>query len=564
MGELSLVLHAAALLLGLSLLVGHLSRVRHGIGLRLLGVAVLLVVTGAEIDFPDMLGAPDADAVVVLHEGGTEQNIEHVYGVGVHAGPLFKDLRTMIPGEGSSDLRRTVWLNQWLAALGLLAFPVVAWFLSGSFLLALVLGRVFVTGMLAHHLGHSELPAALFALQFWLGALAAWRLDAALVRRAAKEPVRWVEAAASTALLFLVTGLAAGTRIELAGIGVVALGFLGLRAALGDARLRVVDRWPGTLWASWRLRWGALAITIGVVAAGLLLLRATLGIEDPEALWVVTGLNPLHLGILQLPFLVSVVLPLGFAILLVLGFVHGVRRWRAFFGLPVAVLFLWGVYHRASHEAYRESFRYLCLIAPALLLFVAVGWRELADHAARRSWGRGWERPALVAMVLLMLVPPVHGRAGLFGLSRGEIQGYRNVPISMDVQREVRGLLALRDRHPDCLVVAPVTRSRGGPERGDVHRLVLFHPEWEGPRQLGGHDGLSEALRGDRGDACVLLYLGLDCNLAEGPGCDRYVEPGMPLLEEQVFPATMYNDVLEWGRTRPEVRLQVYQVRDPG
>lgn len=561
MAELSVVLHGLALALGSVLVVAHLRRSRRGLALRLLGIAVLLVVVGGEIELRDLREAPGGEDVVVLHEGGTEQNIEQVYGLGVHAGPLFKELRHLAAGEGAADLRRVVWLNRWLAAIGLLVFPVVAWFASGSFLLGLILGRVFAAGMLAHHLGLSELPAALLMVQLWLGALAAWRLDQGLTRRAAGEASGRVEMATAAALLVLVTGLAAGTRLEVAGLGVVALAAAALRGILGDARLRRVDRWPAALWEALRLRWGALGLVIGVAAAGLLALRLTFELDSPELQWVVAGLNPLHLGIFQLPILVTAVLPLGFAVLLALGFVHSLRRWRAFFGLPLAVLLLWGVYHRASHEAPREAFRYLCLIAPALLLFVAFGWRELSDVAARRSWGRGWERPALVVMVLLMLVPPGHGRAGLFGMVRGELDGYRGRSISMDVQREVRGLLALRDRYPDCLVVSPVTRSRGGAQRGQVHRLVLFHPDWEGPESLPGDDGLAEALRRSQGDGCVLLYLGLDCNLADGDGCDRFIDPGMALLDAQVFPATMYNDVLEWGRTRPEVRLQVFGLR---
>jgi hypothetical protein len=561
MAEISFALHALALVLALVLLAGHLRRVRRGLGLRLLGVAVLLAVAGGEIDFPDMVAVPAAEDTVALQEGGTEQNIEQIYGLGVHAGPLFGDLQRLAPGAGPPDLRRQVWLNRWLAALGILLFPVVAWFASGSFLLALVLGRVFAMGMLAHHMGLSELPAALTALQFWLGALAAWRLDQGLVRRAAGEAVSRLQMAVAVALLILVTALAAGTRLELAGLGVVALTVVALRGVLGDAALRRVDRWPGALWEALRTRWAALALAAGAAAAGVLVLGLSRRIGSPEIQWVVTGLNPLHLGILQLPIFLTTVLPLVFAVLLVLGFLHGVRRWRAFFGLPLAVLLLWGVYHRASHEAPREAFRYLCLIIPPLLLLVAVGWRELSDLAARRSWGRGWERPALLAMILLALVPPGHGRAGLFGLPRAETDGYRALPISMDLQREVRGLLALRDGHPDCLVAAPVTRSRGGPERGQAHRLVLFHPDWAAPERLAGDDGLGEALRRAGTDACVLLYLGLDCNLAEAEGCERYLEPGMERVGEQVFPAAMYNDELEWGGTRAEVRLRVFRVR---
>lgn len=560
MAELSVTLHGLALLLVLALVLDGIRRAGVGVGRGALKILLLVVLAGPMAVQYDLRVLPPADEVTVLHEGGTEQNIEQIHGIGVHAGPLFTSLRVPLAAGAAPDLRRVVWMNRILALAGGVVAAIALYLASGSFVLTLLLSWIYGRGMIALHLSSSELPAALFGLQFWAGVLAARELDRALTARAAGKAWRGWPAAAALALLVLVTGLVAGTRVELAGLGIAALGVVGLRIIVGDRRLSVLDRLPRRVWNLLRTRWLVLAGVV-LAAAGLHRLLEWTDLVRPVPLsWLLSGWNPMGLSALQLPFMLATVFPAGLVLLFVLGLVYGVRRWRATLGMPLALLGLWGLYFEASHEAFLEAFRYLVPLAPAVLLLAALGWRLVRDRAAARGWAPGWERPALLVVGLLLFVPPIHGHADLYGADRVALRCYDGALIDMDIQREVRALLEFRDAHPDCLFVAPVTRSRGGGQRGRKHRLVLFHPSWDEPRQLAGDDGLDEALRRGADHACVLLYLGLDCNLAEGDGCAAYAA-GAGRIDERVFSAAPYSDVQEYGQSLPEVRLELRGLR---
>ncbi len=564
MTELSLVLHGLALALTLLLAWGLVKAAGRPRRRSILFVVVLALLGGGMARHTDPSESPTVAEIEVLHEGGTQQNIEQLYGVGVHAGPFFKSLRFVVSGDEAPDLRQVVRMNRIFAIVAGALAGAALFLVSGSFVLAALLTWAYSHGMSSVHLAASELPAALFALQFWMGALAAYGLHRALSARKGRVGCpRWLGLAALL-LLGLVTGLVAGTRPELAGFGVAALLVAGLRLVAGDARLAAVDRLPRRIWDELRTRW---AVVGGVILSAGLLLSALLWthhVGSAQAKWVLAGLNPLNLSIFQLPFLLATLFQPGIVVLFVLGIIHGFRRWRSTMGLPVALVGLWGIYATASHGVFLEAFRYLLPLTPVVLLFTALGWREIQVWADRRGWGFGWERPVFLLLGLLLLAPPMHGRATMFGVENDEAPTYRTaVLMDLDIQREVRTLLEHRDAYPDCLFVAPVSRSRDGAQRGRALHLVLFHPSWAEPQPLPGDDGLSDALtRSDEHD-CVLLYLGLDCNLTDADGCRRFQEPGADLLHELVFAAAPYSDVGEYGRTLSEVRLQLFAIRGP-
>jgi len=551
------LLHGLALVLALALVVGLPGGSRRS---RLLRGALMLVLaasTASVAFFGDPLSLPGNGEVVVLHEGGTEQGLAQLHGLGVHAGEAFRDLRRVLGDP--PDLRRIVWMNQVLGALAAVLATLGLYLASGSFLVALVVGRIHAQGMVGFHTASSELPAALLGIQLWLGVLGAREVAAALDARAAGLPAagrRWVWGAL---LLALVTGLAAATRAEVAGLGLAGLLVAGLRRWAGDARLAAVDRIPGAALDALRTRWRFLVLAAAVLVLCLAARRVTRDLEPVVLRWVLTGWNPAELlGVLQLPVLLGRVWPVGVVILMVLGLVHGLRRWRETLGLGLAVPALWAIYHQASHGTWLEAFRYLLYLAPALLLLAGLGWRELRGVATRRGWPRGWERVALAVLALLLLVPHAAGRAALFGMDRATLTSDRARALDLDVQREVRTLLDWRDLHPGCTLVAPVCAAAAGEGRCRSHRWVMTEPSGDGPEPLppDADPATGEGIPGD----CVLLYLGLDCALAGGTSCDGYAA-GLPRVEERVFPAAPYNDAQEYGATEPLVRLRLHRVR---
>ena len=59
--------------------------------------------------------------------------------------------------------------------------------------------------------------------------------------------------------------------------------------------------------------------------------------------------------------------------------IHGVRKWFAFFFLPIGVLTLFKMYAAGSHGAFLDKFRYLTFVTPLVLFLALFGFRELSS-----------------------------------------------------------------------------------------------------------------------------------------------------------------------------------------
>jgi len=264
-------------------------------------------------------------------------------------------------------------------------------------------------------------------------------------------------------------------------------------------------------------------------------------------------------------------MPLVLVAPILLGLVWSVLHPLRSAAVFVPLVILYRAYFRAGHlgMAYYEMLRYLSLLMPVLLVLGLMSIRLLTEELKASTWG-WWTRVGAVALVLMILQVPALGWqrdnqgdysspiALLDGLEQRQIA----IPPLLDrnQQREVRYLLDLGDRYPDCVFITRVSaRDRVAP-RVEEWQLLAFGGTLPEPVVLQDSGGRIEAqvhLPPELRSSCLLFYRGLDCNLREGDGCVESFA-GMKELEYMEFPSAPYHFGRAHGHVEGVVRLSLY------
>lgn len=534
------------------------ARVREEVGRRAVSGGV--AATGAALLVLTLLALHPLPLrwITVLQEGRTLRNVQQLYGMTTHHGTGFSYVIDVLSGHGITTLPALASFNLVLWGVNGVVFLWLAAAVLRARWAALALALTWAFNLNTLHAAVSETPAMLWTSWCWAGAIAI----AALAEPAATPRLRRLALAALTAIALL----AALLRTELLFVGApaVAVGFAVVSGR--SERLYAVARTlGGALRALFAGPWWRLVL---VVAALLALERLPWPLH---VRWLLATLQPFNLAFLDLPRALGVFLPLGMLVLIVLGLVHGLRRWIAFALVPVGVLLLAKLYASAGHGVFFESFRYLAYVTPLVFVLALFGFRELEDWAARWRWPAWWRRVALVALALTFTVwRPPGALKELFGRGH-ELPGAGTLPapllrvsaplLAWNVQTEVRYLLSLVQRHPECVFVTRALRADSTFDGTPGYDWVAFGgdlPAYERLADTG--QGLAAAAAALAPDAsCVFFYRGLDCNLIDATSCDPLVEGFVP-VEEHVFENLPYADIREYGAHRAEIRLGVYEV----
>jgi hypothetical protein len=528
--------HGVGLLLLVLVVVAWLRLHRERRASVALGLAAIAAFTWLALGRVDAAAIPTR-WITALQEGTTETNVGQLYGRGVHAGDGLRVIVAALSPGGAYGIRSAVRVNLWLAGVNAIAFFVAARLTLRRWITAALMTALFAANVVSLHAALSEVPAELVTAYFLAGALAAAVLD-----RHALAPA-WARGAA-LALLALLTLFALSVAVA--------------RLRLGDeAAARLAPR--ALAWLSGLGRSGRLALAAALVASWL----AAAFVLPGRASWAVQGLHPLNPTILTMPAVMLYFVPLGVAALSVLGVAHALRAPHRFFLAPLSLVVLYRIYY-AAQSGFFELFRYLTLVMPIALFLALFGFRELEAIAARRAWGPRWRGAAAFGVAILCALFPLPGAVQLFvpGVPR---LSPATLVLDRNQQREVRYLLELEGRFPDCALVTKVARRPNDPDRPlapHEYDLVAFG------RPLSGMIPLPH---GDRGLAaaaatlptpvsCALFYRGLDCNLTHGDRCADELRD-LPVVDERTFGSAPYNTVSERGEPGPIVTLGVYRLR---
>ncbi|MCK6556218.1 DUF2079 domain-containing protein [Candidatus Binatia bacterium] len=487
--------------------------------------------------------------ITVLQEGRSVRNIRQLYGGTTHVGSGFAALTAALADPGVEALRAVVHFNLCLAAANALIFFLLATVVLRTWLGGLAFALGYVCNLNTLHAAFSETPAMLWTTYFWLGCVAA---GVVLDDEHGSGRLRLLALLA----LGLLVVLAASVRLEwlIIGFPAIAIGaarVLGMEApmrsgvaALGRVVRNVV---AGPLW-------------IFLVVVVLLLGLQSLPSWGPAA-YVVDGMAPLNMSFLLLPLKLGVFLPIGFIVLFILGTIYTTRHWLRFCLLPIALLTLFKSYSAAAQGNF-EHFRYASFVVPGVFYVALFGFRELAEWAQRWTWPPWWRRVALLSLALSMTVWQPLGPRELFG-RRQRLPGIADaIPLlAVNQQTEVRYLLDLVTRYPECVFLAKAPRSESvGVEVAGARWAAFGAPLpyfREVPDAGMGLDAVAREIAPST--ACVLFYRSLDCSLVEFDGCRAETE-GRAAVEERVLENLPFSDIGSYGAHRAEVVLGVYPV----
>lgn len=535
----------------LAVMLGEWARERPGVRCRVIagcacallgGLLVLLLVSPTDIP---------TGWITVLQEGRSARNIRQLYGLGTHAGAGFYALVDWLSGHGPATLPSVVRTSLCLAVVDTIVIFFLASHVLRSWWASLAFAAAYACNLNTINAAFSETPAMVWTLHVWLACIAA----AAVSDRGASRRLRWL----ALACFGLLVVLAAWVRTEAWLLGVPAL-VIGIAhvAGIEDGLQRALRR------AGQHLR----SIVAGPLVVFLLVSVALLALEYVEVpddwRYAFAALRPLDLSFLTWLQAITLFFPFAIVVLFVLGVIHGVRRWFAFFVLPISLLVLFKVYASGSHGAFLDKFRYLTFVTPFVLFLALFGFRELSSFAARLSWPTWWKRVAI--LLLVATVPAWNPWQREFFGRRQQLPGVTTADafLARNQQTEVRYLLDLVARYPRCVFVAKTPRADSAFDPSTGYRWLAFgtlvRELAEKEDASGGGDQLHRIVAELAPDApCVLFYRSMDCDLVGFDGCTVETDGRIP-LEERVLENLPYSEIYEYGAHRAEIHLGVYPV----
>jgi hypothetical protein len=509
-----------------------------------------------------------ADRVALFHAGGSGWTIDQLYGFG-SAGPVFGALVAQV-GGGAYTLQRVATLNLGLTGAALILLFAVGRVASGGRWLPLVAAALYGLMSTTRHAALSELAAPLLVVLFLMSVI--------LHDLGRRAPGRGL-ALTSALALGLLTGLAAGMRVETLALGLPALLLLGARIAAGEAR---AARWAATSLRWLRARclgsgWRRAAIAALVIGWGLTL-RAFVG--DPawgQAGWALAGMDPLRPVVLSLPLALGMMMPLGLGVMLCVGLIRGLLRPRATGGLAYGVVALAQVCLMDARGSWVEAARHLTLILPPLMVLGLAAWPASRTWAAR-AWPRwGWPTRGVVILMGAASAAPVASwpaRArplSLWGSGSACVGAAEASELERDVPRALRFLARAVDDHPGCVLVAPVLpgdrppwggrgADRGGASAWRPWGWKLFGAPLDAPLDLpmDGRPDLRAWRRRIQAD-CWLLYRGLDLHLV-GPDEPTPWAGDLPLVSREAFRSRPRELDGSCGHHDPAIRLELREL----
>lgn len=485
-------------------------------------------------------------SVTVLMEGPSIRNVQQLYGEAAHAGTGFYLLGERLAGHGVGTLRALVDLNAHLLFVNTVLFFLIAAAALESWVAAVVFAWGYASNLNTLHAAYSETPAMLWTTHFWLGCIAGGALGD-------RDAPAWLRRVAWSCLVML-TGLAALLRVELLVLSAPAV-VLGAAAVLGwEAPVqRAARRFGGWVLALLRAPLG-IFLLVCIPLAWL----EFVSWSGTDASWIIAGLRPFNFSFLTLPGSLSVFLPFGFILLFLLGIVYTLRRWFSFLLLPVSLLVLFKIYGAAAHGVFFERFRYLTFLTPVVLFIGLFGFGQLADWARRWQWPAWWRRLTWVLLLASLHVWQAPGPKEFFR-RRQTLPGVTTDErlLGWNQQTEVRYLLDLIDRYPECVFLAKTPGASSADTRSGSSWVVFGAPVPYRETADSGSDVQEVVHMLAPRAQCVLFYRSLDCNRADVDPCERETH-GRVALEERVFENLPYSDISEYGAHRAEIRLAVY------
>jgi hypothetical protein len=492
--------------------------------------------------------------ITVLQEGRSVRNIQQLYGSGTHAGPGFYALIEWLSGHGPTTLPAVVRANLCLAVIDTVVFFFLASHVLRSWWASVAFAAAYACSLNTINAMFSETPAMTLTIHFWLACIA----GAVVSDRGASRRLRNV----ALVWLGLLVILASWLRMEVLVLGVPALA-IGIAHVVGaEESMHRAVRSAGRNLRT--IMTGPLVVFV-LFGAGLLALEYLPAPDD--ARYAIAALRPLNFSFLTWLQAITFFFPFGIIVLFVLGVIHAVRRWFAFFVLPISVLTLLKMYAAGSHGAFLDKFRYLTFVTPFVLFLALFGFRELSDWAQRLAWPAWWRRAAV--LLLVATVPAFNPWQSEFFGRRQQLPGM-STPASLlarNQQTEVRYLLDLVARYPRCVFVAKTARAGSMSDTTTGYRWSAFGKVVGHlvEREDGGGDLKQIAAEMAPESPCVLFYRSMDCDLVGLDDCSAETDGRIP-LEERVLENLPYSEVQEFGAHRPEIRLGVYPVvvRDGG
>ncbi|HNZ04344.1 MAG TPA: hypothetical protein PKK50_09395 [Myxococcota bacterium] len=467
------------------------NRIRLAVTLAMTAIIAIMMINGIP-------GRLNPGGLAILQDGTSLQNIQHLYGRGVHDSPLSELAADLLSNDdGLIRLPSVVAANRILNAFNAALFFLVVAAILRSWLFALPFTWVFASSQATLVSSTSEYPTPVLTLLFLLAMLQGF------VIARSRQAGRLLTAAGLGGLLaitFLATGFRPEAGVAAAIVLVTALAAALVPIAVIDDVTGFVRGWFGEMLAK-PLK--ATGIVVAFVVLGTIAAVLESRLSSPVS-WFAGAVNPFNSGFSDASMYLSTFVPIGVLILALVGFAATILRPLRFLLFPAVTLLLLKLHAAAGGVEFNHWFRLMTTDFPLVMVLAAFGLTALIDRLEKADLHRAWRVAVPLLIAAACLVPPAsHRNPG----------GYETMPGSTtDVHRmrnpriEVDFLMKVLDQYPECLFVT------------SAYDHGKWRPAWFGRYQSPTFE------RPSREYECKMNYLSLDCNFEDGPDCAELTE----------------------------------------